>query len=245
METFSRINGIQRVVRAEIDLSCLELEKTHDIEQTLEDAAGIIHLLLTLSATVGFQSPSELTKSKFSRWERDDIVRKYGLLNSFKDINDVGWLMVKVYRAQGLSAADFGGKSDPYCVLELGNCRLQTQTEYKTLAPEWNKAFKLPVFDIHSVLEIAIYDEDRDKRSEFLGKVAIPLLRIRNRERRWWNLKDRKLCFAVKGSIEVEMDLVYNDIKAAIRTLNPREEKYLQLEPRFRVAVSIEYFIHV
>jgi len=50
---------------------------------------------------------------------------------------------IAVFRAQGLSAADIGGKSDPYCVLELGNSRLQTQTEYKTLAPEWNKVFTL------------------------------------------------------------------------------------------------------
>lgn len=28
-------------------------------------------------------------------------------------------------------------------------------------------------------MELTIYDEDRDKKSEFLGKVAIPLLRVR------------------------------------------------------------------
>ena len=32
--------------------------------------------------------------------------------------------------------------------------------------------------DIHSVLEVTVYDEDRDKKAEFLGKVAIPLLRV-------------------------------------------------------------------
>jgi hypothetical protein len=34
------------------------------------------------------------------------------------------------------------------------------------------------VKDIHSVLEITVYDEDRDKKVEFLGKVAIPLLKV-------------------------------------------------------------------
>lgn len=48
-----------------------------------------------------------------------------------------------VIRAQGLRSADIGGKSDPFCVLELVNARLQTQTEYKTLNPEWNKIFTL------------------------------------------------------------------------------------------------------
>lgn len=48
-----------------------------------------------------------------------------------------------VFRAHGLQAADFGGLSDPFCVLELVNDRVQTHTEYKTLNPEWNKVFTL------------------------------------------------------------------------------------------------------
>ena len=35
--------------------------------------------------------------------------------------DNVGSLVVKVYRAKGLYAADMGGSSDPFCVLELGN----------------------------------------------------------------------------------------------------------------------------
>lgn len=37
----------------------------------------------------------------------------------------------------------FAGKSDPFCLLELGNDRLQTHTIYKTLNPAWNKVFTL------------------------------------------------------------------------------------------------------
>lgn len=37
------------------------------------------------------------------------------------------------------------GKSDPFCVLELGNNRLQTHTICRTLNPEWNKVFTLSV----------------------------------------------------------------------------------------------------
>lgn len=38
------------------------------------------------------------------------------------------------------------GKSDPFCVLELGNDRLLTHTVYKSLHPEWNKVFALSVW---------------------------------------------------------------------------------------------------
>ena len=31
--------------------------------------------------------------------------------------------------------------------------------------------------DIHSVLEVTVFDEDPNKKVEFLGKIAIPLLK--------------------------------------------------------------------
>ena len=62
---------------------------------------------------------------------------------SLQNMRDVGHLTVKVFGATGLAAADIGGKSDPFVVLELINARLQTQTEYKTLTPNWNKIFTL------------------------------------------------------------------------------------------------------
>ena len=65
------------------------------------------------------------------------------LPNSFKKIKDVGHLMVKVFKAQGLSSADIGGKSDPFAVIELNNDRLSTPTEYKTLTPSWDKIYQL------------------------------------------------------------------------------------------------------
>ncbi len=32
--------------------------------------------------------------------------------------------------------------------------------------------------DIHEILEVTVFDEDRDRKIEFLGKVLIPLLRV-------------------------------------------------------------------
>ena len=58
-------------------------------------------------------------------------------------MKDVGHLIVKVIKAQGLHSADLGGKSDPIAVLEIVNDRMHTHTEYKTLAPVWQKVFTL------------------------------------------------------------------------------------------------------
>ena len=69
------------------------------------------------------------------------------------------------------------------------------------------------VKDVHSILEITVYDEDRDGRTDFLGKTSIPLLRIKNGEKKWYALKDKKLRRRAKGNqpqILLEMNLVYN-----------------------------------
>ncbi len=44
--------------------------------------------------------------------------------------------------------------------------------------------FHSNVLDIHDCLDVLVYDEDKDHKTEFLGRVKIPLLRIKNEERR-------------------------------------------------------------
>ncbi|XP_021379603.1 multiple C2 and transmembrane domain-containing protein 1-like isoform X3 [Mizuhopecten yessoensis] len=223
--------------RAVIDLSQVKHELTHTFDQALEDGAGIIKILLTVSGTCGTETISDLSNFTANPRDREEIMTKYRFKNSIKNLKDIGWLQVKVFRAQNLASADIGGKSDPFCVLELVNSRLQTQTEYKTLNPDWNKVFTFNVKDIHSVLEVTVYDEDRDKKVEFLGKVAIPILNIKRCERRWYSLKDKKLMRRGKGVIQLELDFMYNHLKAAIRTVNPKEEKYMQPDPKFKISV--------
>ncbi|XP_033099866.1 multiple C2 and transmembrane domain-containing protein 1-like isoform X4 [Anneissia japonica] len=223
--------------RSTIDLNELKKEVTHNIEQELEDGAGVVCLLLTISGTSGGEAVSDLSNYKVDPNLRRDLVERYSLRGSLKDIKDVGWLQVKVIRAQNLTSADIGGKSDPFCVLELVNTRLQTQTIYKTLNPDWGKVFTFNVKDIHSVLEITVYDEDKHGSPEFLGKVAVPLLNIKNGERKFYSLKDKKLRARVKGAILLEMEFIFNTVKAAIRTLNPREVKYMELEQKFKISL--------
>ena len=60
----------------------------------------------------------------FSRRWRERLAEQrkqaFSLRRTFQACEDVGSLLVKVYRAKGLYAADLGGSSDPFCVLELG-----------------------------------------------------------------------------------------------------------------------------
>uniref|UniRef100_A0A1A8FII7 Multiple C2 domains, transmembrane 1b n=2 Tax=Nothobranchius korthausae TaxID=1143690 RepID=A0A1A8FII7_9TELE len=218
--------------RCQLDLSTLVKEKTHHLELPLEDARGFVVLLVTLTASAAV-SISDLSVTPLGDpLERQQINKRYGVSNSFFNLKDVGIVQVKVLRAEGLMAADVTGKSDPFCVLELNNDRLQTHTVYKNLNPEWNKVFTFNVKDIHSVLEVTVFDEDRDRSADFLGKVAIPLLNVHKGEQRAYLLKNKDLTGPTKGHIYLDIEVIYNTVKAALKTIVPAERKYLEEEPK-------------
>uniref|UniRef100_A0A1A9WYX3 C2 domain-containing protein n=1 Tax=Glossina brevipalpis TaxID=37001 RepID=A0A1A9WYX3_9MUSC len=223
--------------KASIDLSSFQRETTHGIWKSFEDCPGEVFLMLTISGTTALETISDLKAFKEDPRELKLLRDRYRWHRCLQNLRDIGHLTVKVFGATGLAAADIGGKSDPFCVLELGNARLQTQTEYKTLTPTWNKIFTFNVKDISQVLEITVYDEDRDHRVEFLGKLIIPLLRIKNGVKRWYTLKDKNLCIRAKGmspQILLEMTVVWNELRAICRVLQPKEEKLIQQEAKFK-----------
>ncbi|KHN72775.1 Multiple C2 and transmembrane domain-containing protein 2 [Toxocara canis] len=224
-----------------IDLDKLDKESANQLLCELENGSGSVLLLISISGTTSTDAVVDLCEFTGND-VRNAIVSKYNILRTFQCLRDVGYLTVKVFQARDLIAADMGGKSDPFAVVELVNARLQTHTEYKTLNPIWNKLFTFAVKDIHAVLEITVYDEDPNKKAEFLGKVAIPLLKINNCQKRWYALKDRKLNQPSKGQIQVELDVIWNPIRAAIRTFNPREGKYMQSEPKFKRQVFMHNY---
>uniref|UniRef100_A0ABI7WT62 C2 domain-containing protein n=1 Tax=Felis catus TaxID=9685 RepID=A0ABI7WT62_FELCA len=197
--------------RCQVDLSALSREQTHKLELQLEEGEGHLVLLVTLTASATVSISDLSVNSLEDQKEREEILRRYSPLRIFHNLKDVGFLQVKVIRAEGLMVADVTGKSDPFCVVELNNDRLLTHTVYKNLNPEWNKIFTFNIKDIHSVLEVTVYDEDRDRSADFLGKVAIPLL----------------------------------SVKASLRTLIPKEQKYIEEENRLSKQLLLRNFIRM
>ncbi|XP_037608951.1 multiple C2 and transmembrane domain-containing protein 1 isoform X5 [Sebastes umbrosus] len=218
--------------RCQLDLSTLSKERTHHLELPLEESKGFVVLLVTLTASAHVSIADLSVTPLDDPHERSEILKRYSALKSFSNLRDVGIVQVKVMRAEGLMVADVTGKSDPFCVLELNNDRLQTHTVYKNLNPEWNKVFTFNVKDIHSVLEVTVFDEDRDRSADFLGKVAIPLLYVRNGEQKSYMLKNKELTGPTKGVIYLEFDVIYNSVKAALKTVVPAEQKYIEEEPK-------------
>ncbi|KAG7481312.1 hypothetical protein MATL_G00065350 [Megalops atlanticus] len=231
--------------RCQVDLSGLSKEQTHKLDLPLEEGDGTLVLLVTLTASAAVSISDLSVNILDDPHERREILNRYSLMRSFHNLKDVGVVQVKVIRAEGLMAADVTGKSDPFCVVELSNDRLQTHTVYKNLNPEWNKVFTFNVKDIHSVLEVTVYDEDRDRSADFLGKVAIPLLNIQNGERKAYALKNKELTGPTKGVIFLEIDVIFNAVKAGLRTLIPIEQKYIEEEPRVSKQLLLQNFNRV
>lgn len=112
--------------------------------------------------------------------EASSFKSRYALQKTFENMEDIGRVSICIVRAENLTAADLGGKSDPFAVVQLGNERLRTHTVYKTLHPEWNKTFDLDIKDLSHVLHITVYDEDSNGRAEFLGKIALSLYDVKD-----------------------------------------------------------------
>ncbi|XP_055968526.1 multiple C2 and transmembrane domain-containing protein 1 isoform X7 [Sorex fumeus] len=229
--------------RCQVDLSLLSREQTHKLELRLEEGEGHLVLLVTLTASATVSISDLSVNSLEDQKEREEILKRYSPLRIFHNLKDVGFLQVKVIRAEGLMAADVTGKSDPFCVVELNNDRLLTHTVYKNLNPEWNKVFTFNIKDIHSVLEVTVYDEDRDRSADFLGKVAIPLLSLPSGEQKAYVLKNKQLTGPTKGVIYLEVDVIFNAVKASLRTLVPKEQKYIEEENRLSKQLLLRNFI--
>ncbi|CAK1548523.1 unnamed protein product [Leptosia nina] len=237
------------VGRCIIDLSQIEKEKTQELWQELECGYGSLHLLITLSGTDRSIPVDSIPTSNGVRHEAptDDKFLWYRLDNSW---SEVGQLSLTLHGAKGLSALNFSGNVNAYCIIELDNARVQTHTIRGTSDPSWDKSFVFSINDITSTIDIAVYEESliQSMKGEMLGKISIPLLRINNNEKKWYALKDRSKKSGARGNcprVLLEMSIVWNPIKASMRLLQPKETKYIQKPPKFDIPLIYNNLIFI
>ena len=126
-------------------------------------------------------------------------------------------------------AADSGGTSDPYAVVELIHkgtgqrvgAKLQTGKQPKTLEPTWNETktwsdVKGPVDSL--VIRIAVFDKDRFS-STSLGTVEVPLISFSAAEEASWHVlectgKMKVVSGEVQLGATIELDEQPGDVAA-------------------------------
>ena len=71
------------------------------------------------------------------------------------------------------------------------------------------------------------------------------MFQIIPQEKRIYRLKDKHLERPVKGFLVITLDVIFNPVRASIRTFNPREPNALHEPPRFRRQVRIQNLLSI
>jgi len=87
----------------------------------------------------------------------------------------------------------FGGSSDPYCIIKVGDEQVKSTVRKKDLNPVWVESFELPNADKDQKVVFEVLDYDAYGTSDPIGRFALPFLALSDRKlmRRWFVLKDQ------------------------------------------------------
>jgi len=84
---------------------------------------------------------------------------------------------IRIIGASGLRKADWFGKSDPYCTVEIdGALKLKTATVPKDLDPEWNYEGVIEDYVPGMAIVFKVWDDDsglKAKSDDFLGTATL------------------------------------------------------------------------
>ena len=207
----------EELCRTTVDISALTKEKTHEMEVVLETRS--LFLLLTVTGTT---AAAPILRSS--------VREKESIPSILDDI--LGNLEVIARNIEGVPKST--GASSIFCSLELDNCRLLTHSVMRTGSLlSWDKLFKFEIQDIYSSLQVSVHDIEKNV---LIGKVSIPLLNIKSGSK-WFVLKDKNLRHFTRGmgpEIELEFNINYNVVKAAMRTFTPKADVYLTKSEKFK-----------
>uniref|UniRef100_A0A8C2FVS3 Multiple C2 domains, transmembrane 1a n=1 Tax=Cyprinus carpio TaxID=7962 RepID=A0A8C2FVS3_CYPCA len=219
--------------RCQVDLSVLSKECTHRLDLPLEEGEGTLVLLVTLTASAAVSIADLSVNILDDPHERKEILHRYSLLRSFHNIKDVGLVQVKVIRAEGLMAADVTGKSDP----TDGFVSAYSTYAYKKGLWWYSDCIRSWGSKVTRRVYSAGYCQT--------DGCHVPLPQIQNGERKAYALKSKELTGPTKGVIFLEIDVIYNVVKAGMRTLIPIEQKYIEDEPRVSKQLLLQNFNRV
>ncbi|VUZ56272.1 unnamed protein product, partial [Hymenolepis diminuta] len=155
----------------------------------------------------------------------EGLSEHYSVRKSFTNLQDIGWMRLKICSAMGLGGKAVNGKTEIFCVVNMQNTLLRTQSIIKRKSLTWNRSFVLPLSDIHSIVKITVVEGEKNK-NEVIAGLAIHPLRVENGGSKWYALKTPDLRNPTKGSILLEFSVVYNKFKSALKSFSPMEPRY-------------------
>lgn len=67
----------------------------------------------------------------------------------------------------------------------------------------------------------------------------LPLSKIKNDQIKWYQLKDQTALKSTKGRIQLQFTLFWNPLRAAWKTINPKDKKFVKQENKFKRLVFL------
>ncbi|XP_075092166.1 C2 domain-containing protein At1g53590 isoform X2 [Nicotiana tabacum] len=109
----------------------------------------------------------------------------------------IAFVILEVLEAADMKPSDLNGLADPYVKGHLGPYRFRTKTRKKTLTPQWNEEFKIPICTWESpnnMLNLEVRDKDHFI-DDTLGDCSINICDLRDGQRRdmWLSLQNIKM----------------------------------------------------
>ncbi|VDK36784.1 unnamed protein product [Taenia asiatica] len=128
------------------------------------------------------------------------VAEHFGVKNSFKNSQDIGWMRLKICSAMGLGGKSTNARSEVFCVVDMVNTHLRTQNVMKRKNPTWNRCFVIPLSDIHGIMRITVTEVEKNK-AEIIGGLAIHPLRFKSALKSFTPLEVRYRSFAKKQKL--------------------------------------------
>ena len=149
--------------------------------------------------------------------------------------NELNICLIKAYGLKVMDKNMFskGGSSDPLISFKIGDEVVKSTTKKKTLAPEWNEKFSLPVKSTSAKMTITCDDYDMASGNDFMGMFTVDVGDFADRKevRKWYPLGDEEgVVGADIGHVLVAFRWIFNPDR-----LNPTDIPPDYNDPPFEV----------
>ncbi|KAK4055259.1 hypothetical protein OIV83_000541 [Microbotryomycetes sp. JL201] len=175
-----------------IEASAIPLAKAAPNVLDLPLISGFVQSSIA-AATSMYCAPKSMTMNIAQMISGDGIKR---------DTKALGVLMITIHHAEGLSAQDDNGYSDPYVVLayaKFGKPLFSTRIIKKDLNPVWEQTAFLLVTDdevrAKESLSVQLWDSDNLSADDLVGRIQVPLVDLMTKPNQVFKRTDKLMGF--------------------------------------------------
>lgn len=109
----------------------------------------------------------------------------------------IGLCYMQIIEAENLPRMDITryiilpGLADPFCRVQIGQFRYETEIIFNSINPVWKQTFAAPVLDFDDDVQISVFDKDQITADDFMGSIRFKLIHVYQEKR--FNGKDKWL----------------------------------------------------